>query len=338
MPEATPSTMSSSPAKVSPRPPGQERPYPKPDKTGKIPFEYPTNGLKGETSYLQWGDLSSNKTPLICLHGGPGVGHIYLLPISLIYKDYGIPVIMYDQIGCGGSTRFKDKRGDGKFWTPQLFMAELDNLKSHLGIKEFDLLGQSWGGMLGGQYAIEKQPSGLRKLIISDSPSDMVVWVDVANKLRKALPKDVRETLEKCEKEGRTDSEEYEEAVMYFYGLHVCRIDPFPDEMTRSFAGLKEDDTVYQTMNGPSEFYVIGTLKNWSITEDLKKITAKTVPGGLLVMNGYYDEAQDETTVAYFTKPSCRTKWVRYALSSHMPMLEETEAYVRDLGTFLTSE
>lgn len=126
------------------QPPGQERHYPKPTKEGKIPFEYTKNGLKGETYYELWGDLSSSKTPLICLHGGPGAPHSYILPICLIYQDHGIPVIMYDQIGCGKSTRFREKKGDTDFWTPELFMAELDNVKDYLGIKEFDLLGHSW--------------------------------------------------------------------------------------------------------------------------------------------------------------------------------------------------
>ena len=337
MPHTAPTTPSSG-ANPSPKPPGQQRPYPSPTKTGKIPFSYPKTGLQGETYYLQWGDLSAEVSPLICLHGGPGVGHLYLLPISLIWEDYGIPVIMYDQIGCGNSTHFPSTKGDGHFWTPQLFMAELDNLKTHLGITHFDLLGQSWGGMLAGQYAIEQQPKGLRKLVISDSPTDMVQWVAVANRLRQQLPADVQQTLDRCEREGRTESPEYEEAVMYYYALHVCRVVPFPRELTDAFARLKEDNTVYETMNGPSEFYVIGTLREWKITEALRKVTAETAPGGLLVMNGYYDEAQDETCAAYFTQPRCRTKWVRYALSSHMPMLEETEAYVRDLGTFLTSE
>ncbi|KAK3705898.1 hypothetical protein LTR37_013051 [Vermiconidia calcicola] len=318
-------------------PPGQIRDYPKPTKTGKIPFSYSETGLEGETYYELWGDLSYKKTPLICLHGGPGVPHNYLLPISLIYTDYDIPVIMYDQIGCGKSTRFADKKGDTKFWTPELFMAELDNLKSHFGIKEFDLLGQSWGGMLGGQYAIT-QPKGIRKLIVSNSPSDMRTWVKTANRLRQDLPKDVRETLDRCESDGKTDTEEYEEAVNYFYKLHLCRLEPFPQELNDSFTFLKDDSTVYETMNGPSEFHVVGSLKEWSITEELREITAETLPGGLLVMNGYYDEAQDETTAPFFYYPLCRTKWVRYALSSHMPMCEETEAYVRDLGMFLTQE
>ena len=126
-------------------PPGQERAYPQPASTGKIPFSYSKTGLDGETYYELWGDLSSSKkTPLIALHGGPGIPHNYILPISLIHTDHDIPVLMYHQIGCGKSTHFKDKKGDAEFWTPELFMAELDNVKEKLGIEAFDLLGQSW--------------------------------------------------------------------------------------------------------------------------------------------------------------------------------------------------
>lgn len=320
------------------QPPGQERPYPSPTKSGKIPFTYDKNGMKGETAYWVWGDpSSSSKIPLICMHGGPGAQHHYLLPTSLLWKDFGIPVVLYDQIGCGESTRFRDTKGDHKFWTPQLFMAEFENLTQHLGIKQYALLGQSWGGILASQYAVERQPEGLRKLVIADSPSDMRVWVDVQNRFRAQLPKEVRETLDRCEREGKTETPEYEDAVMVFYALHLCRLDPWPKELNDSLGGLMEDNTVYYTMNGPSEFYVIGNLKDWSIIDQLHKITEKTCPGGLLVMNGYYDEAQDECCEPYFTNPSCRTKWVRYALSGHMPMLEETERYLVDLGRFLTS-
>ncbi|KAK5154402.1 hypothetical protein LTS14_006537 [Recurvomyces mirabilis] len=319
--------------------PGQERPYPEPTETGKASFHYSENGLKGETAYKVWGHPSSSrKTPLICVHGGPGATHNYLLPISLIHQDYGIPVVMYDQVGCGLSTRFRDKKGDTKFWTPQLFMSEFENLCSHLGITKYSFLGQSWGGMLGGQFAIERQPKGMQKLIISNSPADMITWVEVANRLRAKLPKDVQEALTRNEKNGTTDSDEYHKAVEVFYRRHACRNDPWPKEALDTFTALEEDPTVYETMNGPSEFFVIGSLKTWDIRKDLHKITAETVPGGMLIMNGYHDEAQDETTAAFFTNPTCRVKWVRYALSSHMPMLEETEKYVKDLGTFLTSE
>lgn len=318
-------------------PPGQERNCPEHTKTGKVPFEYIKNGMKGETAYWVWGDLSSNKVPLIVLHGGPGVPHNYLLPISLIYEDYGIPVVMYDQIGCGESTRFKDKKGDEEFWTPELFMEELNTVKSHLGIREFDLLGQSWGGMLASQYAIEQQPKGLRKLVLSDSPSDMGKWNKAQNELRKQLPQDIQDTLERCENEDKMETPEYEACVMEYYKLFMCRCEPWPREAEDSFAALSEDNTVYNTMCGPSEFFIIGSLKTWSVTKGLHKLTEEAVPGGILIINGYYDEAQDETTEEFFTLPSAKTKWVRYALSSHFPMLEETEKYVLDLGKFLTT-
>ena len=189
--------------------------------------------------------------------------------------------------------------------------------------------------MLAGQYAIT-QPKGLRKLVVSNSPQDMRLWARYADKFRKALPEEVQEVLDRCEKEGKTDTEEYEKACAVFYGLYTCRVEPWPQELTDAFAYVKEDSTVYETMNGPSEFSIIGSLKDWRITDELSKITEKTCPGGLLLINGHWDEAQDEACEAFFYKPSCRTKWIRYGLSSHTPMLEETESYVKDLGMFLT--
>ena len=225
-------------------PPGQTRPYPSPTTSGKIPFTDTRTNTTSETTYWLWGSLTSGKVPLICLHGGPGVPHNYLLPIALVHADHDVPILMYDQIGCGQSTHFADKKGDVDFWTPALFMAELENLKSALGITEFDLLGQSWGGMLAGQYAIERQPEGLRKLVVADSPASMPGWVKEGDKFRAELPEEVKEVLDRCEREGRTDSEEYEKATMYFYSLYMCRRDPFPKELNDSFAQLGEDNTV----------------------------------------------------------------------------------------------
>lgn len=180
-----------------PLPPGQERACPVPSKTGLIPFRIPSTGETCSTFYSLWGSLSSGKTPLICLHGGPGIVHDYLLPISLLSIDYDIPVVMYDQVGCGRSTRFRDGRDRVAFYTPALFMAELENVIRSLGVAAYDLFGHSvrkssaispqnnkaladgarraqWGGMLAAQFAVS-QPRGLRKLIISNSPSGMYV-------------------------------------------------------------------------------------------------------------------------------------------------------------------
>ncbi|EMC99818.1 hypothetical protein BAUCODRAFT_63944 [Baudoinia panamericana UAMH 10762] len=323
---------------AEPAPPGQERTYPQPTKSGKVAFRCASSGVECETAYYIYGDLSSGRTPLVGVHGGPGAGHSYLRPLSLLWVDYKIPVVLYDQVGCGASTHFKGTKGDTELWKPELFMNEFENLMSKLEITQYDWLGQSWGGMLGGQFAIERQPKCMRKLIISNSPSDMKVWVQAAQKLRAKLPQDVQETLTRCEKERKTDTEEYQQAVMAYYDRHVCRTIPRPAEYTETLECLENAMEVYETMNGPSEFFVTGSFKDWSITNLLHKVTKETCPGGLLVLNGYYDEAQDETCEPFFTKPTCRTKWKSYALSSHLTTLEETERYVKDVGAFLLSD
>ncbi|KAF4552695.1 Hypothetical protein D9617_9g024840 [Elsinoe fawcettii] len=311
-------------------PPGQTRSYPTPTSTGKIPFDIPAHSTQSETWYSLFGTLTASSVPLICLHGGPGCGHNYLKTLSLLSTGpHARPVILYDQIGCGHSTRFRDRRQDDSFWVPQLFVDELNNLVSHLKITSFDLLGQSWGGMLGAQYA-SLRPKGLRKLVICDSPTDMKTWVAVANQMRALLPKEVQETLTRCEEKGETGSEEYEHAVLEFYKLFVCRVQPFPAEFNETMENLKDDDTVYFTMNGPSEFHVIGNLKTWDIRSELHKIQVPT-----LLINGKFDEAQDITMQPFFNNIKSEVKWVRFAESSHMPHLEETEDFMLAVGRFL---
>jgi len=188
----------------------------------------------------------------------PGATHIYLLPLQALASQYGIPVVFYDQLGTGLSTHLPEKKGDETFWTEQLFRDELDNLLENLGFHgDFDLLGQSWGGMLGSAYA-SKRPSGLHRLIISNSPASMPLWLASCNKLRGELPKEVQETLLKHEAAGTTKSDEYEKAVDFWNDRHLCRLKPTPKEVTDALAWIKKDPTVYHTMNGPSEFHVIG--------------------------------------------------------------------------------
>lgn len=229
-------------------PPGQTHPYPDPTSEGRIPFKVPGHDdIKAETWYMIHGKLSPSVVPLIILHGGPGMGHQYLKTLAhLSTGPHARPVIFYDQLGCSNSTHIREKREDTSFWTVDLFIAELENLVAALKIESFDLLGQSWGGMLAANYAVS-QPKRLRKLVIADSPADMTTWLTVANQLRELLPKDVQETLTRCEKEKRFD-EEYEAAVIEFDKLFVCRVFPFPQEILDTLNNVKVDDTVYFTM------------------------------------------------------------------------------------------
>jgi proline-specific peptidase len=217
--------------------------------TGEIPFDVPTAEKACTTWYKIIGDLNSSNVPLITLHGGPGAGHDYFAPFEDLYEKYNIPVIMYDQIGCGRSTHFREKMGDTSFWTTDLFIRELDNLIDHFGLrsKGFYLYGQSWGGMLGGTYAAT-QPVGLKKLVLSSAPASMKIYMEGTKALLKELPQDVQRALEECDRIGDHESEKWEKASMEFYTRFVCRLNPWPAQLIEGFGNLKDDPTAYLTM------------------------------------------------------------------------------------------
>jgi L-proline amide hydrolase len=289
-----------------------------------------TEGFAPFGEYRTWyrvtGDLKSTKQPLVVLHGGPGCTHDYVDSIKGVASQ-GRAVIHYDQIGNGRSTHLRDKGAD--FWTVKFFLSELDNLVGHIGIKSaYHVLGQSWGGMLGAEHAVTR-PAGLKSLVISDSPASMELWVREANKLRDALPADIQATLLKHEAAGTTTSEDYFNAMRVFYDRHVCRVVPWPAEVARTFAAIEEDPTVYHTMNGPSEFHVIGSLRNWSIIDRLDRIEAPT-----FLISGRYDEATPATVQPYADRIK-DVRWQIFENSSHMPHVEETALYLKNVGAFL---
>ncbi|MEA9730982.1 proline iminopeptidase-family hydrolase [Xanthomonas campestris] len=288
-----------------------------------------TEGFVEFRGYRTWyritGDLHSDACPLIVLHGGPGCTHDYV-DSFIDLAGSGRAVIHYDQLGNGHSTHLPN--ADPSFWTVGLFLDELHALISHLGLAQYALLGQSWGGMLAAEHAV-RRPAGLRALVIANSPASMGLWRAAALRLRARLPEPVQAALDEHEAAGTLDSPAYRAATQAFYAQHVCRVLPWPAEVARTFAAIDADPTVYHAMNGPTEFHVVGSLRNWSIIERLYRITAPT-----LVLSGKYDEAMPETVEPYARLiPDAR--WHVFPNSSHMPHVEEREPCMRLVGNFL---
>ena len=278
-----------------------------------------------ETWYRVIGALDAAPTPVVICHGGPGAAHDYTEPIADLNR-FGRGCVLYDQVGCGKSEHLPDARSE--FWSPQLFKDELVELTRHLCIQDrYAVVGQSWGGMLAMEHALD-HPVGLRAIVVADSPASIPLWVDEANRLRKDLPQDVQDALTTHEADGTTDSPEYEAAVRVFYDRHLCRV-PWPDCVERSFAQMAEDPTVYHTMNGPSEFHCIGSLKTWDITDRLPEIHTPT-----LLLSGRYDEATPHIVEQIHARiPG--SQWTLFEESSHMPHVEESEAFLERVEEFL---
>ncbi|UCM87940.1 proline iminopeptidase-family hydrolase [Streptomyces marincola] len=295
---------------------------PTPTARGTVPFR------GHETWYRVTGQPGQGRPALVVLHGGPGSTHDYLIGLA-DFAERGWPVVHYDQLGNGGSTHLPD--ADPGFWVPELFLDELDNLLNRLGIADdYILFGQSWGGMLAARHASDR-PAGLRGLVIANAPASYKLWLSEMDVLRAQLPPGVDDTLRRHEAAGTTDSEEYLQAMLVFYGRHVCRVDPWPRELMASYMETWTDPTVYRTMNGPNEFHVIGSLRDWSVIDCLPRIDVPT-----LVLSGRHDEATP-VTVRPFEELIPGARWEILENSSHSPHLEEPERFYEVLGAFLDS-
>ncbi|MFP3992319.1 proline iminopeptidase-family hydrolase [Streptomyces sp. E11-3] len=293
-----------------------------PSAKGTVPFgEY-------RTWYRVTGDRGGNQPAVVVIHGGPGSTHDYLLPLTQLAGD-GWPVVHYDQLGNGGSTHLPER--DADFWTVQLFLDELDQLLESLDIADdYVLFGQSWGGLLAAKHAAAR-PAGLRGLVIANAPASYPLWLQEMDVLRAQLPPGVNETLLRHEAAGTTSSEEYYEAMTPFYERHVCRLKPWPREYQASFYEVYNDPTVYYAMNGPSEFHVVGTLRDWGVEDCIADIAVPT-----LIISGRYDEATPKTVQPYQDLiPDAR--WVIFEESSHLPHLEEPERFREVMTEYLKS-
>ncbi|GAB2930407.1 proline iminopeptidase-family hydrolase [Rhodococcus aerolatus] len=299
----------------------QQRTEP-PVRTGEMAFR------GHRTWYRVTGDLEApGRLPVVVLHGGPGAAHDYTLAMTSLAGD-GRAVVHHDQLGCGRSTHLPD--ADPASWTPELFVAELAALVEHLGLGGgFHLLGQSWGGMLAPEYVLAHPGQGVRSLTICDSPASMPLWLAGCAELRAGLPADVAATLDRHEADGTTEHPDYLAAVAVFNARHVCRLDPWPDEVVASFAQIDEDPTVYHAMNGPNEFHVIGSLRDWSVVDRLGGIGVPT-----LVVAGAHDEATPSAWAPFVERvPDVRSHV--FPRSSHMPHVEEPAAFTSVVGSFL---
>lgn len=289
---------------------------PEPIKAGYFPVRgggawFRMNGMR---------HFSAGKTPLVVIHGGPGMSHHYLLPIVDLSNER--PVIFYDQLDSGHS----DRPNDPANWAVDRFVSEIDDLRDALGLHKLAVLGNSWGGTLTAEYAM-RQPPGLQAAILSGPLISTERWISDNTEYREQLSEDVQETMRRHEEAGTTGSDEYQEATMVFYRKHFNRQDPWPPELNRTFEVFSGD--LYETMWGPTEFNATGRLKDYDSTDRLPQIR---VPA--LYICGEYDESTPQANQDFASMtPNAEVKVIEDA--SHTPFLEQRQSFVTSVREFL---
>ena len=260
---------------------------------------------------------------VVCLHGGPGVPHQYMVPFFDLAAD-GYRVVLYDQLGVGKSSLPKNTA----LFTMERYVEDLEEVRDKLGLGKIHLVGNSCGGQLALAYALKYQRH-LKSLTLVGALANVPFVLEEMVRLKSELPADVLKVMEKHESRGEYEDPEYLEAIAVFYRRHVCRLKEWPDELKYSFEHLSKP--VYYTMNGPNEFTIIGNIRYWNIIDRLSTIRVPT-----LVTCGKYDEVSPDEARNIHRHIS-GSKLAVFANSSHLPFWEERTKFMAVHRRFLNS-
>ena len=258
-------------------------------------------------------------TPLVVLHGGPGMPSQYLAPLTALADER--TVVLYDQLGCGRSERPDDR----SLWTVSRAVAELEAVRRALGLDRVHLLGHSWGGFLALASAAE-HPDAVGSLVLSSPLVSVPGWVEDAASLVARLPEDAREAIARHEEQQTFDAPAYVEATAEFNRRFLCTLDPWPAELLEAFEQMGE--APYRTMWGPSEFTQTGNLRGQDLTPVLP---ALRVPS--LWLAGSQDEVTPERLADFARQASGRVEVLEGG--SHCVHLEQPSHYVTLVREFL---
>ncbi len=273
--------------------------------------------------------MGNNPTiKLLLLNGGPGATHEYFECFESFFPQEGIEFIYYDQLGCGNS----DNPKDTSMWDLGRFVEEVEQVRValHLTKDNFYLLGHSWGGILAMQYALKYQDN-LKGLIISNMMSSCPNYGKYAQQvLAPQFDQKVLDTIRQIEKKGDFKNPKYMELLMpNFYAKHICRIpiEQWPEPMTRSFG--KTNESLYITMQGPSEFGIGGNLINWDVSKELPKIKVPT-----LTIGGTFD-TMDPEHMKWMSTQVQNGRFLLCPNGSHMSMYDDQKNYFPGLISFI---
>ncbi len=267
------------------------------------------------------------KVKLLLLNGGPGMSHEYFECMESFLPKEGIEFIYLDQLGTG----FSDNPNDVSFWDLNRYVDEVEQVRVALKLdsSNFYLLGHSWGGILAMQYALKYQ-NNMKGLIVSNMMASCPKYGEYSKVLEKQMPPEVLIQIKEIEAKKDFSNSKYMELLMAnFYNKHILRmpLNQWPEPVNRAFSRLNQ--SLYVTMQGPSELGISGKLTNWDVSKELKNITIPT-----LVIGGKYD-TMDPKYMVWMATQFPKGQSLICQNGSHMSLYDDQEVYFKGLISFL---
>ena len=290
----------------------------------------PINTPNGE--FKVWTKRTGNNPTIkvLLLHGGPGITHEYFEACDSYFPGAEIEYYYYDQLG----SHYSEKPNDTSLWNIPHFVEEVEQVRVALGLDStnFYLYGNSWGGILGIEYALKYQEN-LKGLVVANMVSSIPHYNKYAKEvLAPQLPKDVLKEIKELEAVKDYLNPRYGELLMqHYYTAHLLRkpLNQWPDGVNRAFEHINYP--LYLAMQGPSEFGIVGDakLRNWDRSQDLKRIKVPT-----LVMGARYD-TMDPEHMEWMSKEFSNGEYLYCANGSHLAMYDDQEVFFEGLISWI---
>lgn len=289
-------------------------------RAGLAPFR------KWQTWYMVFGDLKCGSPPVIAIHGGPAGGSENLEVLGPLYETAGIPVVVYDQVGCGRSTHLPDE--PQSTFTIEFFLEELQNLLAHLDIETYHLLGHSWGGMLSLEHAVRK-PAGLRKIILVGTPASTELVLKAQDGCWQSLGEKYYKAAVQYDRDG-IPTDDFQKAGELFQSTFLSRLKPFPQTIINGLKNIYEAANVNDALWGTQKVLdCTGSLKTWSSIDRLHLISNE-----VFVTTGEFDYCGGEA-LSPFLNGSLNAKFVKFPDAGHMAHMDAGNDYIASVAEFL---
>jgi proline iminopeptidase len=266
---------------------------------------------------------------LLALHGGPGGNHEYWEDAAdqLAKQGLNVQVTMYDQLGSLYSDQpdYSDPAIAKKYLTYDYFLDEVEEVRQKLGLDNFYLIGQSWGGLLVQEYAV-KYGQHLKGAIISSMVDEIDEYVEHINALReKTLSPEAVAFMKQCEANNDYSNPKYQEYVQVMNENYIDRRQPSKLYHLKDLGG----DAVYNVFQGDNEFVITGKLKDWHFRDQLKNIKMPT-----LITYGEHESMPLETGKK-MAELIPNSKFVTTPNGGHHHMVDNPDVYYKHLADFI---
>jgi len=287
-----------------------------------IPIQTPKGTFKVWTKRFG----NNPKIKILLLHGGPAMTHEYMECFETFFQREGFEFYEYDQLG----SYYSDQPTDTTLWTNERFVEEVEQVRQAIGAdaSNFYILGNSWGGILGMEYALKYQKN-LKGLLVSNMVASAPEYGKYAEEvLAKQMDPKVLAEIRAIEAKKDFANPRYMELLIpNFYHEHICRLKEWPDGLNRS---LKHgNNSIYVQMQGPSEFGIAGSLAKWDIKNRLKEIAVPT-----LMIGGKYD-TMDPKAMEEQSKMVQKGSYLYCPNGSHLSMWDDQKVYMKGVIDFI---